>query len=99
MSITEWYVYILRCADNSYYVGHTQDVAQRMAAHNAGEGASWTATRRPINLVYQERLESQTAAIRRERQIKKWTRAKKAALVAGDQSRLKRLSTSHQRSG
>ena len=97
MSNVEWYIYILRCADGSYYVGHTRDVDQRVVAHNAGEGASWTASRRPVTLVYQERLESQPAAVRRERQIKKWSRAKKAALAAGDQSRLHLLSIRRKR--
>ena len=88
----EWYVYIVACADDSYYVGHTQDVDERLTVHNKGEGASWAAARCPVSLVYQELHASQPDAMRRERQIKKWSRAKKAALIAGDRVRLSQLS-------
>ena len=79
--------------------GHTQDADRRIAAHNAGVGATWTASRSPVTLIYQERLESQLAAVRRERQIKSWSRAKKAALVAGDRARLRQLSARRTKSG
>jgi predicted GIY-YIG superfamily endonuclease len=93
----EWSVYILRCADGSYYVGHTRHVNQRVAVHQAGEGAKWTAARRPVQLVYQEPLESEAVAMRREKQIKHWSRAKKTALIAGDRVRLSQLSVNHGR--
>ena len=87
-----YFVYILRCADGSYYVGHSTDVPKRVARHNEGRGANWTATRQPVRLVCQEEVGSEEAAIRRERQLKGWSRDKKQALVAGDTDRLRRLS-------
>jgi predicted GIY-YIG superfamily endonuclease len=86
-----WFLYILRCADDSLYVGETHDVAQRVARHNDGVAAAHTAKRRPVRLVYTEQYESRAACITRERQIKGWTRAKKEALIAGDKTRLKKL--------
>ena len=87
-----FFVYILRCADDSYYVGHTGDLPARMKVHNDGRGAVWTACRRPVTLVYQEPHRTEQGAITRERQIKRWTHAKKRALIAGDLSGLKVLS-------
>ncbi|NND98885.1 MAG: GIY-YIG nuclease family protein [Pirellulaceae bacterium] len=85
---SKYYVYILRCSDNSFYVGHTQDVAKRVATHNSAKGAVWTAARLPVTVVYQERCDSKEAAIQRENQIKRWSRAKKQALIDGDQLKL-----------
>ena len=87
-----WYVYILKCSDNSCYVGHTDNLVQRLKTHNSGQGPVWTASRLPVKLVYQEKHDDQTLAIRRERQIKNWSRAKKEALIAGDLHKLKSLS-------
>jgi len=87
-----YYVYILKCADGSYYVGSAREPSRRQNAHNAGHGAAWTARRRPVQLVYQEPCSTKEAAARREQQIKGWTRAKKEALVAGNGERLRRLS-------
>ena len=78
-----WVVYILRCADGTFYTGWAKDPAAREAAHNAGRGAKYTAGRRPVALVYSEPCESMGAALRRERELKRLTRARKAALVAG----------------
>ncbi len=88
------FVYILRCCDGSFYVGRSEDVEKRVAAHNDGRGAAWTARRRPVSLVYREPCATEAAAVNRERQIKRWTRAKKQALVEGNLSRLKELSKS-----
>ncbi len=85
------FVYILRCADDSFYVGHTSDVEARVQVHNAGRGAVWTACRRPVELVHSEPFPSELHAITRERQLKKWTQAKKLALIKGDRAELKRL--------
>ena len=85
------YVYILRCADNSLYIGETHDVVSRSARHNDGVGAADTAKRRPVRVVYTEQYETRKACLRRERQLKGWTRAKKEALIADDKSALKRL--------
>ena len=87
-----FYVYILRCADGSYYVGHTDNLQRRVKAHNEGGGAKFTCKRRPVRLVYTETHDGEEAAVRRERQLKKWSRAKKEALIAGDRARLKQLS-------
>jgi putative endonuclease len=86
------FVYLLRCADQSLYVGHTSDLASREQTHNEGYGAAYTAKRRPVRIVYAEEYTSELDALRRERQIKGWTSRKKEALIAGDDSTLKRLS-------
>ena len=88
----DFVVYILRCSDGSYYVGHTDNVELRLARHNSGRGAAWTAARLPVQLVYRESCDDQTSAVRRETQIKKWSRAKKESLIAGDLEKLRRLS-------
>lgn len=75
------FVYILRCADGTYYTGWTTDVAARERAHNSGRGAKYTAARRPVRVVYEEPCESRSAAQRREAEIKRWPRARKAALL------------------
>jgi putative endonuclease len=87
-----FFVYILRCADGSYYVGSTTDVAARVEAHNAGRGPRFTACRRPVTLVYTESFHTMDQARQRQLQIKKWSRAKKEALIAGDLFRLHTLS-------
>jgi len=87
-----FFVYILLCNDESLYVGHTQNVPARVDAHNNGRGAAFTYQRRPLQLVYTEPHETAAAAVRRERQIKGWTRAKKQALIFSDPERLKQLS-------
>jgi predicted GIY-YIG superfamily endonuclease len=81
-----------RCSDDSFYVGHSENVEERIAAHNDGRAAFWTICRRPVRLVYRESCATEAAAVKRERQIKKWTRAKKQALVEGNKATLKRLS-------
>jgi putative endonuclease len=86
------YVYILRCADDSFYVGSAEDIDNRVEAHNVGRGAAHTYKHRPVSLVYSEAFASETAAVKRERQIKRWSRSKKQALVEGDINRLRHLS-------
>jgi len=85
-------VYILRCADGTLYTGCTNDLAAREAAHNAGRGAKYTAGRRPVRIVHSEQHESRSAALKREAQLKRWTRAMKEALIAGDRALLQTLS-------
>ena len=89
------FVYILRCSDNSLYVGHTNDLSTREKTHNDGTGADYTARRRPVCLVYSETFESTHDAVARERQLKHWSRAKKQALIGGDVDGLKSLSKRH----
>ena len=86
-----WFVYILRCADESFYVGETGDVAKRLAAHNKGCASAHTAIRRPVQLAYVEEHFSRATSLDRERQLKRWSRAKKEALIAGDSAALKKL--------
>ena len=75
------YVYLLRCADGSLYVGETSDLGSREREHNEGRGGSYTATRRPVRIVYAERQASRSEALKREQQIKCWRREKKEVLV------------------
>jgi predicted GIY-YIG superfamily endonuclease/uncharacterized OB-fold protein len=86
-----FYVYILRCADASYYVGHTDSLETRVSAHEKGEIPGFTRTRRPIRLVFADEFAARDEAIQRERQIKGWSRAKKEALIASNWERLRRL--------
>jgi putative endonuclease len=74
------FVYIVRCADDTFYTGWAVDVAARVKAHNAGRGAKYTRTRRPVTLVYSEHLPTRVQALKRERVIKGFPRAKKLAL-------------------
>ena len=85
------HVYILRCADGSLYVGVTDNLDARLLKHNDGTASVFTAQRRPVVLVYSEMYEALAVAQGRERQLKRWTRAKKEALIAGDLVLLKRL--------
>ena len=88
-----YHVYILSCGDGSYYVGSTRSLMDRLAAHAKGRATPFTANRRPIRLVYSEEHRSLEEACARERQIKKWTRAKKEVLISGDLQTLRELST------
>jgi putative endonuclease len=85
------FVYLVRCSDGTLYTGFARDPHERLVVHNAGKGAKYTRSRLPVALVYVESCESRSAALRRERQLKGWTRAKKDALIAGDLALLKRL--------
>jgi putative endonuclease len=90
------FVYMVRCADQSLYVGLTEDVEARVAMHNEGRGARYTRQRTPVTLVWVEDHDTSTAARERERQLKGWTAAKKEALVRGECAVLKRLAISHE---
>ena len=86
------YLYILRCADGSYYVGTTRtDLDSRVAQHNVGAFGGYTARRRPVALVFHQEFANITDAIAAERQVKGWRRAKKEALIRGDFSALPEL--------
>lgn len=78
------WIYILRCADGTYHTGHTSNLQKRLAEHEAGEGSTWTQKRLPVELVYQQEMADENKAFLAERQIKNWSRAKKAALIAGE---------------
>jgi tRNA/rRNA methyltransferase len=87
-----FYVYMLRCADASYYVGHTDDLEGRISAHERGEIPGYTHTRRPVRLVFADEFPAREEALARERQIKGWSRAKKEALIKGNWTALEQLS-------
>ncbi|MEO8071149.1 MAG: GIY-YIG nuclease family protein [Acidobacteriota bacterium] len=75
------FVYIVRCADGSLYTGYARDPRRRETAHNRGRGARYTAGRRPVRLVYAEACGSHGEALRRECELKRWSRARKQALI------------------
>jgi putative endonuclease len=77
------YTYIVQCSDGSFYTGWTNDLDKRIAAHNAGKGAKYTKTRRPVSLIYYETFETKQEAMSREYHLKQLTRAQKEALIAG----------------
>ena len=80
----QFWVYILRCRDGSYYTGHTDDLEKRMAEHAEGLAADWTRRRRPVELVWCDWTSSRYEALAFERRVKSWSRAKKQASIAGD---------------
>jgi len=83
MAVKRAFIYILRCADGTFYIGTARDVAKRLGVHNARKGAKYTRSRLPVRVVYQEGPVSLTRALRREYQLKQLTRAKKQALIKG----------------
>jgi len=76
------FVYIVRCADGTLYTGYARDPQKRADVHNTGRGARYTAGRRPVRLVYFEACGSAGEALRRECQVKRWSRMRKEALIA-----------------
>ena len=92
-----FYVYILRCSDNSYYTGHTDNLEARLAAHQQGAIPGYTARRCPVTLVFTEEFDSRQVAFERERQVKGWSRAKKEALIEQDWEKLVNLARSRSR--
>jgi len=79
--MSDWFVYIVRCADRSLYTGVAIDVRGRVEAHNHGRGAKYTRGRGPVRLVYAERAGTRASALRREHAIKRLTRAAKQQLI------------------
>ena len=79
--MSEWYVYILRCADDTFYTGYARDLEARVNTHNAGKGAKYTRGRLPVELVYHEIFESRSEAMSREYNLKKLSRRQKQALI------------------
>lgn len=85
--MTAHFVYVLECGDGSLYTGYTTDVEDRVARHRAGEGAKYTRGRGPLDLVHVERLDSRSAALQREHEIKQMPVRRKRALVESDAGR------------
>jgi putative endonuclease len=88
------FVYMLHCADGSYYIGSAtgRDLTKRIAEHQSGAFPAYTYSRRPVELVWSEHFDRITDAIAVERKLKGWSRAKKQALIRGDWSSIQQLS-------
>jgi predicted GIY-YIG superfamily endonuclease len=84
-----FFAYMLRCSDGTYYVGHTDELERRLAEHETGATGGYTATRRPIQLVWFEEFPTREEAKVVEVQLKKWSRRKKEALIAGRMDELR----------
>ena len=76
------YTYILKCSDGSLYTGWTNHLEERIQAHNEGRGAKYTRSRRPVELIYYERMETKEESMRREYAIKQLNRQQKLELIA-----------------
>ena len=87
------WVYMLKCADGSYYVGCTTNIDQRFGQHLAGEIPGYTQTRLPVEMIWSDEFQTVDDAIVVERQIKGWSRAKKEALARGDWVAVQRLAS------
>ena len=87
-----YYVYILYCVDGSFYVGSARDLHKRVKAHNTGRGAAHTFEHPPVYLLYSETFDTETVAVTRERQLKRWSHKNKQALIDANVEGLKDLS-------
>ena len=90
-----FWIYILRCADGSYYTGHTDNLEKRMAEHQTGTIPCHASKRLPVELVFSEEFQSRVEALERERQVKGWSRSKKEALIRGDWAEVSKLAHRH----
>jgi putative endonuclease len=96
LSLNMLFVYILKCADKSYYVGVTKSIEIRVHQHNEGiDPKAYTCSRRPVELVYFEAIKNNLAAIAREKQLQGWSRAKKEALIEGNWDKVIELSKNY----
>ena len=86
-----WFVYLVRCADDSLYTGIAKDIARRFQQHNAGAASKYTRSRRPVRLIHHETHPSQSSALRREAAIKKLDRWEKLAMVKRERNIAKRI--------
>jgi predicted GIY-YIG superfamily endonuclease len=96
--VKPFFVYMLRCRNSSYYVGHTDDLETRVNQHQRGTFGGHTARLRPVELVWSAELATRDEALQAELQVKRWSRAKKEALIAGDWLALKRAARGRNRS-
>jgi len=91
--VMSFWVYILKCDDDSYYTGHTDNLEKRIAEHQSGEmPGCYTQQRRPVTLVFSQSCVTREEALAAERQIKGWSRAKKVAMIAGNWTEVSSLS-------
>lgn len=78
----KFFVYILQCADHTFYTGYTDDLEKRLKTHNEKKGAKYTRSRTPLKLIYSESFETKSEAMKREKAIQKLSRAQKNLLVS-----------------
>ncbi|MBY0352914.1 GIY-YIG nuclease family protein [Candidatus Babeliales bacterium] len=89
-----FYVYILKCSDDSYYTGHTDDIDKRLHEHKTSTyDDSYTSSRLPFKLVFMQEFATRYEALAAERKIKGWGRKKKEALIAGDWEKISQLAS------
>jgi putative endonuclease len=89
------FMYILECVDGSYYTGSTNELECRLQQHQMGEGSNFTKKRLPVKLLYYEEFQKIDDAFYREKQVQKWSRKKKEALITGKQELLPNLSKNY----
>ena len=89
-----WHMYILECTNDALYIGTTNNIERRFNEHISGSGGHYTSYAKPIKILYKEAFKLKSQAENRERQIKRWSKAKKCALINGDFEQLKFLSVS-----
>ena len=89
--MSKGFMYILECADGSLYTGSTNDLERRLAEHKNGNGANYTKTKLPVELVYYEEYSRIDDAFYREKQVQGWSRKKKSALINGENNKLPEL--------
>jgi predicted GIY-YIG superfamily endonuclease len=94
-----FWIYILCCADSSYYTGHTDNLEQRIGEHQNGLCGGYTASRLPVELVFSQECTTREEALTAERQIKGWSRKKKEAMMRGDWTEVSRLAKGTDRDG
>jgi predicted GIY-YIG superfamily endonuclease len=86
-----FWTYMLRCADDSFYVGHTDNLETRVGSHQSGLAGGYTKSRRPVELAWSQDFPTREEALAAELRIKGWSRAKKSALVTSDWLTIQRL--------
>ena len=90
------HVYILECKDKTLYVGVTKNLTDRLEKHNKGKASKYTRGRTPVRMIFSEDHSDKTSALKREIELKGWTRAKKLALIEGNKAKLIELSKSRE---
>ena len=76
-----WFVYILECSDGSFYTGASNNIEKRFLEHKSGKGGRYTRSHTPIKIIYSEKFENKSLALKREAEIKSWSKAKKLSLL------------------
>lgn len=76
-----WHIYILQCADGSFYTGSTNNLEKRFSDHQNGKGGRYTRSHKPVKVAYSEQLENKSRALKREAEIKSWSREDKITLI------------------